>query len=98
MSDIPKQNDWSKPAAMLHRFKNIFPALAMAFFLNACATIVNWDYERTPSKAFAQPETTSVGALFQEAADKHPGLSGFSLVEHGLHMLQSTYEDRRDGG
>ena len=55
----------------------------MAFFLNACATAVNWDYERTPSKAFAHPETTSVGALFQETADKHPGLSGFSLVEHG---------------
>ena len=68
---------------MLHIFKSIFPALAMAFFLNACAAAVNWDYPRLPSKAFAHPETTSVGALFQEAADKHPGLSGFSLVEHG---------------
>ena len=55
----------------------------MAFFLSACAAAVNWDYPRMPSKAFTQPETTSVGALFQEAADKHPGLSGFSLVEHG---------------
>ena len=68
---------------MFHIFKSIFPALAMAFFLNACAAAVNWDYPRMPSKAFANPETTSVGALFQEAADKHPGLSGFSLVEHG---------------
>lgn len=68
---------------MFHIFKSIFPALAMAFFLNACAAAVNWDYPRMPSNAFAHPETTSVGALFQEAADKHPGLSGFSLVEHG---------------
>ena len=68
---------------MFHIFKSIFPALAMAFFLNACAAAVNWDYPRMPSKAFAHPETTSVGALFQEAADKHPGLSGFSVVEHG---------------
>jgi hypothetical protein len=40
----------------------------MVFLLSACST-VNWDYERTPSSAFAHPETTSIGALFQEAAD-----------------------------
>ena len=39
---------------MFHIFKSIFPALAMAFFLNACAVAVNWDYPRMPSKAFAQ--------------------------------------------
>ena len=66
----------------LHILKNIVPALAMVLLLGGCATI-NWDYPRTPSKAFADPETTTVGALFGEAADKHPGLSGFSLVEHG---------------
>ena len=49
---------------MFHIFKSIFPVLAMAFFLNACAAAVNWDYPRMPSKAFAQPETTSVGAVF----------------------------------
>jgi cardiolipin synthase C len=65
-----------------HLYKSIFPALAMALLLGACAT-VNWDYPRMSSNAFAHPETTTVGALFQEAADKHPGLSGFSLVEHG---------------
>ena len=66
----------------LHILKNIVPALAMVLLLGGCATI-NWDYPRTPSKAFAHPETTTVGALFGEAADKHPGLSGFSLVEYG---------------
>src|ERR1700752_3826799 len=68
---------------IFHVFKSILPALAMAFFLGACSAAVNWDYPRVPSSAFANPETTSVGALFQEAADKHPNLSGFSLVQHG---------------
>ena len=68
---------------MFHIFKSIFPALAMAFFLNACAATVNWTYERAPSNAFAHPETTTVGALFQEAADKHPGLSGFGIIRQG---------------
>ena len=67
---------------MFHIFKSIFPALAMALLLSACAT-VNWDYPRMPSNAFDHLETTTVGALFQEAADKHPGLSGFSLAQHG---------------
>src|SRR5215467_15473452 len=67
---------------VLHVSKSIFAALVMFLLLDACATI-NWDYPRTPSNAFAHPETTTVGALFQEAADKHPGLSGFSLVEYG---------------
>ena len=66
-----------------HLYKSMFPTLGMAFLLSACSATVNWNYERTPSNAFAHPETTSVGALFQEAADKHPGLSGFSLVRQG---------------
>jgi hypothetical protein len=66
-----------------HLYKNILPALGMAFLLGACAATVNWNYERMPSNAFAHPETTSVGALFQKTADKHLGLSGFSLVREG---------------
>jgi pyruvate/2-oxoglutarate dehydrogenase complex dihydrolipoamide dehydrogenase (E3) component len=65
-----------------HLFKFMFLALVIALLLGACAT-VNWDYPRMPSNAFTHPETTSVGALFQEAADKHPGLSGFTVVQHG---------------
>ena len=68
--------------SLFHLYKSIFLALAMGLLLSACSA-VNWDYPRTPSKAFAHPETTTVGALFGEAADKHPGLSGFSLVEYG---------------
>src|SRR4051812_28930334 len=63
-------------------FKRLFPAVAMALLLGACAA-VNWDYPRVASSAFAHPETTSVGALFEQAAGRHPGLSGFSLVQFG---------------
>jgi putative cardiolipin synthase len=68
---------------MFHIYKSILPALAMALLLGACSAAVNWDYPRMPSNAFAHPETTNVGALFREASEKHPGLSGFSLVQHG---------------
>ena len=62
--------------------KSMFPILAVALLVSACST-VNWDYPRTPSNAFVHPEITTVGALFQEAADKHPGLSGFSIIRQG---------------
>ena len=58
-------------------------ALAVALLVSACSASVNWKYPRVPSTAFAQPETTSVGALFQEVADRHPGMSGFYLVREG---------------
>jgi cardiolipin synthase C len=66
-----------------HLGKNMLPILAVALLMSACSATVNWDYERTPSNAFTHPGTTTVGALFQEAADKHPGLSGFSLIRQG---------------
>jgi putative cardiolipin synthase len=61
----------------------MLPILGMAFLLTACSARVNWDYQRTASNALAYPSTTTIGALFKEAADKHPGLSGFSLVRQG---------------
>ena len=66
-----------------HFSKSIFPILAVAFLVSACTAAVNWDYPRSPSNTFAYPQTTTVGALFQEAADKHPGLSGFSVIRQG---------------
>src|SRR4029079_7679653 len=66
-----------------HRFERIFRPVLIAALLGACSTTVNWNYPRVPSNAFTYAETTTVGALFQEASDKHPGLSGFSLVQHG---------------
>jgi putative cardiolipin synthase len=61
----------------------MLPILAMACLVSACAPAINWDYPRNPSNTFAHPETTTVGALFQEAADKHPGVSGFSIIRQG---------------
>jgi putative cardiolipin synthase len=67
----------------VHLYKSMFASLGMAFLLSACSAMVNWDYPRLPSNHFAHPAATTVGALFQEAADKHPGLSGFSLIQQG---------------
>jgi hypothetical protein len=61
----------------------LIPALAMAVLVSACSSTVNWNYPRTPSTAFAQPQTTTLGALFQEAAEQHPSSSGFSLMREG---------------
>jgi len=66
-----------------HLSKGMLLILALIFFVSACSPAINWDYPRKPSNTFAQPETTTVGALFQEAADKHPGLSGFSIIRQG---------------
>ena len=66
-----------------HLYKSRFPILAVILLVSACAPAINWDYPRTVSNTFAQPQTTAVGALFQEAADKHPGLSGFSIIREG---------------
>src|SRR5262245_61819700 len=56
---------------------NLLLVVALAVALHACGASVNWRYPRTPSTAFTQPETTSVGALFHRAAAQHQGLSGF---------------------
>ena len=66
-----------------HLYKSRFPILAVILLVSACAPAINWDYPRTSSNTFVQPQTTAVGALFQEAADKHPGLSGFSIIREG---------------
>src|SRR5215475_11729586 len=50
---LKKRNKEMNP--MFDIFKSIFLALLVALLLGACATI-NWDYPRTPSKAFANPE------------------------------------------
>lgn len=63
--------------------KCLILSLGLAFLLIGCGTTVDWDYPRTPSSALAEPQTTTVGALFQEAADRHPGQSGFGLMQEG---------------
>ena len=40
-------------------------------------------YPRTRSTAFDDPASTRLGQFFGPAADRHPGLSGFSLLSQG---------------
>lgn len=61
----------------------LIPALGLLFLLGGCGSTVDWHFPRTPSTALAAPETTTVGALFQQAAVRHPGQSGFSLIQEG---------------
>jgi cardiolipin synthase C len=62
---------------------------ALALLLTGCGTTVDWDYPRTRSTAFEQPQTTTVGALFQEAAHRHPDQSGFALMLQGGRALMA---------
>jgi putative cardiolipin synthase len=65
----------------LTRSWSIAVLLILAFTLDACGARVNWRYPRPPSTAFAEPQTTSVGALFQGVAARHQGLSGFLPIQ-----------------
>src|SRR4029450_5823529 len=64
----------------VHRYTTFVLTLGLVVVVSGCSPTVNWHYPRTPSTAFAQPQTTTLGALFREAAEQHPGLSGFSVV------------------
>src|SRR5262247_3854862 len=79
-----------------HMGKGPLPIVFIAFlFLSACSANVDWNYRRTPSNALEHPETTTVGAFFQEAADKHAGLSGFLLIPqgHGAFVSRLAFAD-----
>jgi putative cardiolipin synthase len=67
----------------LPALKRLVQASSLVLLIGGCGTTVDWDYPRPASTAFDRPETTSIGALFQEAADRHPGQSGFALVREG---------------
>ena len=63
--------------------KSLIPSVGLVLLLSGCGTTIDLDYPRTPSSAFAEPQATTVGALFQETADQHPGQSGFGLMREG---------------
>ena len=44
-------------------------------------------YPRTLSTAFDDPASTRLGQFFGPTADKHPVLSSFSLLSHGLETF-----------
>lgn len=64
-------------------FRRLTPFAGLALLLSACGTTTDWDYPRTPSSAITDPQSTTVGVLFQESADRHPGQSGLAVVREG---------------
>ena len=50
---------------VLRPYNAIALTLGALLLLSACSTI-DWNYPRVPSNAFVHPETTRVGALFQD--------------------------------
>ena len=72
----------------LHVLHGLIRVVCLAALLSGCAS-VDWDYPRTHSTAFDQPQATTIGALFQEAADRHGNESGFALVVEGSRALMA---------
>ena len=56
--------------------------LLTAVLFAGCASVPK-DYPRTESTAFEDYLDTSVGQLFEEAEQQHPGESGFSIIRYG---------------
>ncbi|MGD2075733.1 MAG: phospholipase D family protein [Gammaproteobacteria bacterium] len=56
--------------------------LLIGVLFTGCATVPK-DYPRIPSTAFTDHTATSLGQLFEEAEQQHPGESGFSIIRHG---------------
>jgi len=56
--------------------------LLIGLMFTGCATVPK-DYPRTESTAFQDYLDTSVGQLFEEAAQQHPGESGFAIIREG---------------
>jgi hypothetical protein len=63
--------------------------LSILLMLAGCATTLPKDVQRTPSTAFANYNTTSIGQFFEEAALQHPGKSGFTLIRKGRRAFTS---------
>lgn len=53
--------------------------LSVALLTSGCTSLPT-DYPKTVTTAFEAPETTGVGGLFERAAARHPGKSGFVLL------------------
>jgi putative cardiolipin synthase len=57
--------------------------ISILFAFTGCATRLPTNIQRIPSTAITDNTTTSLGALFGEAAAEHPGESGFALIPNG---------------
>lgn len=71
----------------LHRRTSWIALVGMLLLLlSACASIRE-EYAATPSQAFDRPEETKLGRAYAEAQSRHPGLSGFRLINNGSSAL-----------
>ena len=72
-----------KPAAADNFLGFPLVFLSILLMLTGCATTLPKNVQRTPSTAFVNYDTTSAGQLFEEAALRHPGKSGFAIIRKG---------------
>jgi putative cardiolipin synthase len=68
--------------------KNFILAFCFFFLVFGCASLPK-DYERQSSSAFKHPETTYLGKFFSKSMAKHPGQSGYVLLNTGKEAFIS---------
>ena len=68
-------------------------AAALGFLLAACAGTVAppGPPHRDASYALADPRTTALGHVFEPLAERHPGLSGFDLIQSGRSAFDARF-------
>jgi putative cardiolipin synthase len=66
-------------------------AAALGLLLAACAVTPPGPPHRETSHAFADPGTTALGRVFEAEARRHPGLSGFDLVNSGRTAFDARF-------
>jgi putative cardiolipin synthase len=71
------------------RVSGLLQAAAAVLVLATVASCVTLreDYQATPSFAFDAPEQTSLGRAYRDDQARHPGLSGFRLINGGVSAL-----------
>jgi putative cardiolipin synthase len=62
-------------------------AAAMLFAATASCVTLRQDYQATSSYAFDGPEETTLGRAYQADQARHPGQSGFRLINGGVSAL-----------
>jgi putative cardiolipin synthase len=77
------QREQARGIGRLARF--LIPGLLFAF-VSGCATL-HPTTPAPPSFAFEHPEATSLGRALAPAQQRHPGESGFGILEYGLESL-----------
>jgi len=67
--------------------------LLIGLLFTGCASVPK-DYPRTESTAFKNYQDTSMGQQFEEAAQQHPGDSGFAIIRNGRQAFTARIETK----